>query len=93
LTLEWPIIDDVAPAPATSGSQIEIRGHGGVIRCGNAYDESSRDFDVYLDDEVVGTINCYVNHCEGTVELPVELEQGSYSLSVGPDSEFLLEVQ
>lgn len=93
LVLEWPVIDQVVPSPASAGTRVEISGHGGAIRCGNAYDESSRDFDVFLDDESVGSINCYVNHCEGSVILPENLEQGSHWLTIGPEEDFALEVQ
>lgn len=93
IVLEWPIIDDVIPNPASPGSAIEILGHGGAIRCGNAYDESSRDFEIYLDELRLGTVNCYVNHCEGTVDLPGSLEQGTYSLSIGPEQEYELVIQ
>lgn len=92
IILEWPVIDEVLPRPAIPGAQIEIAGHGGAIRCGNAYNESSRDFDVYLDDEPVGTINCFVNHCEGSLDIPSDLESGTYSLRIGPNQEFALQV-
>jgi hypothetical protein len=93
LILDWPVLDSVIPIPAEPGSTLQLAGHGGAIRCGNAYDESSRDFDVYLDDERVGSINCYVNHCEGTIDLPQDLEKGTYILSIGPEDEYELEVQ
>ena len=93
LVLEWPEIDNVMPDPARAGSTVELVGHGGVIRCGNAYDESSRDFDVLLDGQRVGSINCYVNHCEGTVHLPDDLDPGDYGLQVAEDDFFMLEVQ
>lgn len=93
LNFEWPVIDAVLPSPAEAGSQIAIDGHGGAIRCGNAYDESSRDFDVYIEGEVIGTVNCYVNHCQGDLDVPVDLEPGTYSLSIGPDYEYAFDVQ
>jgi hypothetical protein len=93
LILEWPVIDQAVPMPASAGSQVEIAGHGGAIRCGNSYDESSRDFDVFLGDELVGSLNCYVNHCEGVVTLPDDLAPGMSSLIIGPNAEFNLEIQ
>ncbi len=68
-------------------------GHGGAIRCGNAYDESSRDFNVFLEEQPVGSLNCYVNHCEGEVHLPEDLEPGDYRLIVNPQEPYVLEVQ
>lgn len=93
LVLEWPVIESVTPDPASPGSIVEVVGHGGVIRCGNAYDESSRDFNVFLDEQRIGTINCYVNHCQGEVQLPAGLEPGDYSLDVSPQESYVLKVQ
>jgi hypothetical protein len=93
LILDWPVIDSATPDPAGPGSTVELVGHGGVIRCGNAYEESSRDFDVLLEGRRIGSINCYVNHCEGTILLPDDLDPGDYDLQVAEDDYFVLGVQ
>jgi hypothetical protein len=54
--------------------------------------ESARDFELYFDDELVGSINCMVNHCEVDFTIPLEALPGNHTISIegGSNLDFLV---
>jgi hypothetical protein len=82
-TLVPPVIMEIQPAEPAAGSEINIIGSGGYIRdtCGG-YFEGAREFRLYLDDEPIGELACYVNRCESKLTLPGRLAVGPHCLSV-----------
>ncbi len=92
-----PVITEIQPSPVLPGSEITVMGRGGYIQdsCGG-YNESARSFKLYLDDEPVGDLQCYVNHCETKIKLAGSITLAEHCLStqlhicefrfqVGPD--------
>ena len=81
-----PQIMEIRPAQARPGGEIEVIGAGGYVRdsCGG-YVEGARTFELYLDNELLGDLSCYVNHCEGKLTMPSTLSEGSHCLSVETD--------
>ena len=68
---------------ATAGTTLAISGSGGYVeRPDGLYDESSRDFVVYFDGAAAGSLNCYVNRCEGDVAIPAEATEGEHEVRV-----------
>jgi hypothetical protein len=84
--LAYPIIVDIQPSPALPGSEISITGTGGYTQdsCGGI-NESARSFKLYLDNENVGNLLCYVNHCETKINLAHSIAPGSHCLSSQKD--------
>jgi hypothetical protein len=78
-----PQITEIQPSAPIPGSEINVIGSGGYVQdtCGG-YNEGSRVFKMYLDNEPVGDLSCYVNHCEGKLTLPGTLFIGSHCISV-----------
>ncbi len=81
-----PVITDIQPTPVLPGSEITITGRGGYIQdsCG-FFNESARSFKLYLDEEPVGDLVCYVNHCETKINLAdsITLEEHCLSTQMG----------
>jgi hypothetical protein len=82
-TLVAPTIMEIQPAEPMAGSEINVIGSGGYIQdtCGG-YIETAREFKLYLDQEPIGDLSCYVNRCEGKLALPSTLTVGRHCLSV-----------
>lgn len=78
-----PTITELRPAEAKPGGQVTVIASGGYVRdtCGG-YHESAREFPVYLDDEPAGSLSCYVNHCEGRLQVPASAASGKHCLGV-----------
>jgi hypothetical protein len=78
-----PQLYEVKPAEAAPGDEITVIGSGGYSRdnCGG-YNESSRPFELYFDDEFGGTLVCYVNHCEAKLTIPAGASPGLHCISV-----------
>jgi hypothetical protein len=78
-----PQLYEVQPAEAVPGDEITVIGSGGYFRdnCGG-YNESSRTFQLYFDDELGGTLVCYVNHCEAKLTIPAGASPGLHCISV-----------
>jgi hypothetical protein len=74
---------EIQPAEPNAGSEIKVIGSGGYIQdtCGG-YIEGAREFKLYVDQELVGDLSCYVNRCEGKLTLPNTLTVGQHCLSV-----------
>jgi len=81
-----PTVTDLQPSQALPGSEITIIGKGGYIQdsCGG-FNESARTFKLYLDNESVGDLLCYVNHCEVKIELADTIASGLHCLSTQKD--------
>ena len=82
-----PIIADVQPPLAVPGDEITVIGTGGYMQdsCGG-FNESARTFQLYLDNEAVGDLLCYVNHCEAKIILADTIASGLHCLSTQKDS-------
>lgn len=80
-----PAFYQTEPSPIVVGKPFRLIGTGGYFRdsCGGV-NESARSFAVYLDDQSIGEIVCYVNHCEGTFTIPSETQAGTHCLSTEP---------
>lgn len=78
-----PQIVEIQPVEPTPGSEVRVIGRGGYIQdtCGGTI-EGSKTFQLYLDDQPVGELSCYVNRCEEKLMLPDTLSVGSHCLSV-----------
>ena len=62
---------------------MKIEGHGGYLFTPPGYyNESSHSFEIFFDDEPVGSINCYANSCRGSVTLPEGTKPGEHALAV-----------
>jgi hypothetical protein len=95
--LEWPTLEQVDPSPAIIGQEVKIVGRGGYqeieTEAGIGYDESYRTFQLYLDDEAIGEIGCYVNRCEAELTLPSDVAPGQHVLSVEGGSSLIITVE
>lgn len=78
-----PKITEIKPAQVKPGSQVSFIGTGGYVRdsCGGI-SEGARKFKLYLDNEPIADISCYVNHCEGKFVLSSAIAPGSHCLGV-----------
>jgi hypothetical protein len=78
-----PKITEVQPGRITPASEISLIATGGYIKdsCGG-FNESARSYPVFLDDELVGELQCYVNHCEAKFRLPDRAGVGRHCLGV-----------
>jgi hypothetical protein len=95
--MKWPTLVQVDPSPAIIGQEVKIVGRGGYqeieTEAGIGYDESYRTFRLYLDQEPIGEIGCFVNRCEAELTLPGDLEPGKYELSVEGGSSITISVK
>jgi hypothetical protein len=80
-----PAFTQIEPNLVSPGEQFKLVSSGGYLRdsCGGI-NESVRSFDVYLDDQPIGEIMCYVNHCEGDFILPPDTQAGTHCISTRP---------
>jgi 3D (Asp-Asp-Asp) domain-containing protein len=78
-----PKILKIEPVVIKPGSEVKISGSGGYLKdsCGG-YFEGSQVFKLYLDNEPMAELSCYVNHCEGNLVLPENIAVGSHCLGV-----------
>ena len=87
-----PQLKEVDPNPAAPGEEITLKGSGGYTRCGSAYFESSRNFQLYFDDQPVTQITCYANHCETKLTVPMDAASGEHAIKVEGGSQIKLKV-
>jgi len=87
-TLVPPALSEVQPAQPAPGDEITLIASGGYVQCGTAYNESARDFLLYLDGNWVGVLSCYANRCEGTAQLPNDLAPGTHLIDVEGGGQF-----
>lgn len=94
----YPSLSGIQPNDAAPGQEIKVQGSGGLIELrkpnGSAggYIESARSFELFLDGQEVGSIQCYVNVCDGAFILPVDIHPGDHEISVGGGSTQILRV-
>jgi hypothetical protein len=92
----WPSLLPIEVESVMPGDELEIVATGGYLRwdneCRKSINESAREFRVYIDDEPVGNISCFVNVCRVTITIPVDTSPGTHSLSVEGGSSLEIEV-
>ena len=78
-----PTIDEVQPDEIRPGTEVAVSARGGYFRytCGGV-NESARTYKIYFDDEPVGDLMCYVNHCEGKFLLSANVAAGRHCIGV-----------
>ncbi len=92
-TLVPPTLIEVQPAEPAPGAEITVVASGGYVQCGSAVNESARDFLLYLGENWVGVVSCYVNRCEGKAQLPQDLAPGVHVLEAEGGSQLEFEVK
>lgn len=96
VSMVWPEIDSIEPAPAAAGTIVRIEGHGGYLmrdaEGSTAYDESYRVFKLYFDDEEIGELGCYVNRCEGEFAIPSGTAPGVHTVSTDGGATVQIEI-
>ena len=81
-TMVWPMLNSVEPQEISAGEVVTITGNGGYLFYPpSGYDESSRSFDLVFNSEVISTIGCYVNYCQGNLLVPADAEAGVHLIS------------
>jgi hypothetical protein len=78
-----PKIEEIRPALIRPGSEVTVTASGGYLKddCGG-FNESSRVYRLYFDDEPVADLTCYANHCEGRFVLPDHVAAGAHCMGV-----------
>jgi hypothetical protein len=78
----WPQLTDLQPRPVAAGSTVTVTASAGYVTCGaSGLNESARHFQIDLDSQPVGSISCYVNHCEGNFVLPATTAVGTHAVT------------
>ena len=76
---------------------MEIRGTGGFLywnnECGEFRNESARDFQLFFDDEPLGSITCYAHTCLAELTIPADAAPGIHTISVEGGSSTELQVE
>lgn len=94
----FPSLSIIEPGEALPGQDIKVQGSGGLIELrkpdgsGAGYIESTRSFELFLDGQAVGSIQCHVNVCDGSFTLPVGAQPGDHEVSVEGGSTQILRV-
>ena len=78
--LHPPQLTTVAPQPASPDSQITVTGTGGYIKITGGYIEGWRQFHLYFDEQLIGTIGCMMNACRATARIPEDATPGEHKL-------------
>ena len=78
-----PKITEIRPAEIKPGSEVTVIATGGYFRdtCGG-YHEDARTYKIYVDNEPIADLSCYVHHCEGKFVLPESIAVGSHCMGV-----------
>ena len=93
-----PSLTQLRPQEASPGAEIEIDGSGGHIELRTAdgtvtgYIESATSFALFFDGQPVGSVDCFVNTCRGTMTVPANAAPGSHQVSVEGGSSRVLRV-
>ena len=83
-----PDLSRINPGEAAPGEEVQIEGSGGHIELRDeqgaviGYIESAASFALFFDGEPIGSIDCYVNTCRGTMIVPEEALPGNHQISV-----------
>ncbi len=89
----WPQLSDIQPPQVAAGGEVKVMGSAGYVKCGaSGFIESARSFRLDLDGLEVGSVSCYVNHCEGKFTLPAGLAAGVHVVTVEGGSHLSLVV-
>lgn len=92
----WPELKEVQPAQAAPGDEIRIVAVGGYLHwqneCGSGVDESARSFQIFVGDTPLGSMDCYVNHCEADLAVPGDLPPGTHTISVEGGSSLIIQI-
>ncbi len=88
----WPQLVEVRPAEIQPGGEATVIASGGYVRCGDAYNESARNFALTFDGQPAGTLGCYVNHCEAKLVVPAGATAGELVIAVEGGSAIILHV-
>jgi hypothetical protein len=92
-TLVPPTLLQVEPPQVIPGEQVRVIGKDGYLFIPpNGYNESARDFPIYFDNKPIGSISCYVNHCEGKISIPQDAMPGAHQISVEGGSHISLQL-
>ena len=91
--LHPPQLTTVAPQPASPGSQITVTGTGGYIKITGGYSEGSRQFHLYFDEQLIGTIRCMMNACRAAARIPEDATPGEHKLSAEGGSSITVTVE
>ena len=60
-----------------------ISGSGGYLFVSpGTFIEDSRNFDVFFDGELAGSVTCYANHCQGEIGVPETAILGEHTITV-----------
>ena len=60
-----------------------ISGSGGYLFVPpGTFIEDSRNFDVFFDSELAGSVTCYANHCQGEIGVPETAIPGEHAITV-----------
>ena len=60
-----------------------ISGSGGYLFVPpGTFIEDSRDFDVFFDSELAGSVTCFANHCQGEIGVPETAIPGEHAITV-----------
>jgi hypothetical protein len=78
-----PKIEQIEPDEVRAGTEVTVVASGGYLRgsCGGV-NESARTYQLFFDDEPVGDLACYVNHCEGKFVLRASVTAGRHCMGV-----------
>jgi hypothetical protein len=78
-----PKIRDIRPTEIAPGSEVTVSGSGGYFRdsCGGT-NEGARAYKIYLDNEPIADLLCYINHCEGKFVLADSIAIGPHCVGV-----------
>jgi hypothetical protein len=78
-----PRILEIRPAEIKPGSEVTVIASGGFIKdtCGG-YVEEARTYKIYMDNEPIADLSCYINHCEGKFVLSESIAVGSHCMGV-----------
>ena len=94
----YPSLFEIQTEEAAPGQEIKVQGSGGLIELKKpdgspgGYIESARSFELYLDGRPVGSIQCYVNVCNGALVLPLSTGPGDHEISAEGGSSQTLKV-
>jgi hypothetical protein len=81
-TLVYPTLMELDPAQLAPGQEVTVVGTGGYVKLGEqGYNESAREFALYIDGRALDSMTCYVGMCTATVTVPADVAPGTYQIS------------